>query len=339
MGLTRVNLLAGLNGAYIIRDNDLEAPLELPSGDEFDRPLIVFDRSFRTDVNGKVWPRMTVRRRKYRFRILNACNARYLRLFFTNDLGFTHVASDSAYLEEPVLTNDTLLAPSEIADVVVDFSKSKTDFVILANDARYPYPSGHPVSEADGEIMKFIIQKNRESETWRVPSKLIKYPSPDLSSGLDTRYIAMYQYISDINKSTHFYINGKSYEEALTESPVVGSTDVWNVINLTPDNHPFHIHLGLFAVLDQTGLVEIEQFKTCMIKLNDAIECHISNYARGKKIEVPAHEKGWKNVYKILPGYVTKILVRFAYIHSNVSYPFDATEEPWIPVPLSHPGS
>ena len=49
MGLTRVNLLAGLVGAYHINHLELEAPLGLPSGDEFDRTLIVFDRSFRID--------------------------------------------------------------------------------------------------------------------------------------------------------------------------------------------------------------------------------------------------------------------------------------------------
>lgn len=356
MGLTRINLLAGLIGAYIIRHHDVEAPLRLPSGDEFDRPLVVFDRSFRTDgsiymnstgnnpsihpqwqpeyfgdaiiVNGKAWPRMTVRRRKYRFRIINASNARFFRFFFTNGLRFIHVASDSVYLGKPVVTNETLLAPSEIADVVIDFSESKSGVAILANDAPYPYPSGDPANAANGKVMKFIIKKNHELDTWHVPEKLVKYPSPDLSSASSTRYIAMYEYTSDIDEPTHLFINGKSYEEPVTETPKAGTSEVWNVINLTEDNHPLHIHLGLFVVLDQTELVKLEEFKACMTKYNDAIKCHISKYARGKKVEVSEHEQGWKNVYKMTPGYVTKILVRFSYIHSNASYPFDATAEP-----------
>ena len=48
MGLTRVNLLAGLLGSYIIHDHPIEDPLGLPC-DEFDRPLIVFDRNFLID--------------------------------------------------------------------------------------------------------------------------------------------------------------------------------------------------------------------------------------------------------------------------------------------------
>ncbi|XVE92059.1 hypothetical protein REPUB_Repub01dG0064700 [Reevesia pubescens] len=356
MGLTRVNLLAGLIGAYVIRHPEVEGPLKLPYGDEFDRPLLVFDRSFRIDgsiymnstgnnpsihpqwqpeyfgdaiiVNGKAWPKMMVRRRKYRFRIINASNARFFRFFFTNGLEFIHVASDSTYLGEPVLSNETLLAPSEIADVVIDFSKSKTDEAILANGAPYPYPSGDPVNESNGKVMKFIINKKREVDTWRVPNKLIKYPTPHLSSVSQTRYIAMYEYTSDIDEPTHLYINGKPYEAPTTETPKAGTSEIWNVINLTEDNHPMHIHLGLFKVLDQTELVNVEEFNGCMTKKNDAIKCQISKYARGKKIEVAAHEKGWKNVYKMTPGYVTKILVRFSYIHSNASYSFDPSALP-----------
>ncbi|TKY50951.1 Multicopper oxidase LPR2 [Spatholobus suberectus] len=289
MGLTRVNLLAGLLGAYIIRHPSIEDPLGLPRGDEFDRPLIVFDRSFRTDgsifmnstgnnpsihpqwqpeyfgdaiiVNGKAWPRLTVRRRKYRFRIINASNARFFRFFFTNGLRFTHVASDSAYIEKPVTANETLVGPSEITDIVVDFSQSRSNVAILANNAKYPYPTGDPVDEANGKVMKFIILPDQEVDTSRVPKRLLEYPVADLSGVAHTRYVAMYEYVSDIDEPTHLYLNAKPYEAPVTETPKEGSTEVWYVINLTEDNHPLHIHLGLFKVLDQTELVKLDEFK------------------------------------------------------------------------------
>lgn len=356
MGLTRVNLLAGLIGAYIIRDPNVEAHLRLPAGDEFDRTLVVFDRSFRTDgsiymnstgnnpsihpqwqpeyfgdaiiVNGKAWPKLTVRRRKYRFRIINASNARFFRFFFTNGLRFIHVGSDAAYIKRPVSSKDVLVGPSEITDVVVDFSKSKSKSFILANDAPYPYPSGDPVNEANSKIMKFVVLDHPEVDTWRIPKQLIYYPKADLADAMRTRYIAMYEYTSDIDEPTHLYLNGKPYEAAATETPKVGTTEVWEVINLTEDNHPLHIHLGLFVALEQRELVNVEEFKDCMTKFNDAIRCHIGKYARGKRVKVPIHERGWKNVFKMTPGFVTKIIVRFAYLHSNASYPFDATAEP-----------
>ncbi|XP_057765891.1 multicopper oxidase LPR2 isoform X2 [Salvia miltiorrhiza] len=356
MGLTRVNLLAGLVGAYIIRQPRVELPLGLPYDEEFDRPLVVFDRSFSTDgsiymdpkgnnpsihpqwqpeyfgdaivVNGKAWPYMIVRRRKYRFRIINASNARFFNFSFDNGLKFIHVGSDSAYNEKPVMLNSFLLAPSEIADVVVDFSKSKSKSAILSNDAAYPYPSGDPVNAANSKVMKFIIKPKHEVDTSKIPKKLIKYPPPSPSVSGVTRYIALYEYTSAIDEPTHLYINGLPYEAAATEKPKVGATEIWNVINLTEDNHPLHIHLGLFVVVEQTELVDVDEFKTCMFKYNDAVECGVHKYAVGNKTEVPAHEKGWKNVFKMMPGHITKIIVKFSYIHSNQSYPFDATAHP-----------
>ncbi|KAJ1425426.1 Multicopper oxidase, type 2 [Sesbania bispinosa] len=355
LGLTRVNLVAGLLGAYIIHHHLVEDPLGLPHGGEFDRPLIVIDRNFYINgsiymnstgnnpsihpkwqpeyfgdviiVNGKAWPHLTVKRCKYRFRIVNACNARFLSLFFTNGLRFTHVASDSAYLDKPIIANKTVMGPSEITNIIVDFSESTTDSAILANDAPYPYPSGNPVNEANNKVMKFIILPHQEVDRSQIPKKLLEYPSADLSNVSSTRYIAMYEYMSNTSQPTHLYLNGKPFEAPVTETPKEGSTELWYVINLTGDNHPLHIHLALFKVLDQTELMNLGEFKSCMMRIGDAVKCHMEKYARGKKVEVLAHEKGWKNVFKIMPGYVTKIAVRFSYIHTNAHYSFDATVE------------
>lgn len=94
-------------------------------------------------VNGKAWPYMVVQRRKYRFRIINTSNARFFRFYLSNGLSFIHIGSDSAYLDRPTLSKSTLVAPSEISDVIIDFSKSKSNSAVLANDVVYPFPSGN----------------------------------------------------------------------------------------------------------------------------------------------------------------------------------------------------
>ncbi|KAL2904732.1 Multicopper oxidase LPR1 [Bienertia sinuspersici] len=357
MGLTRANLLAGLLGSYIVRHPHIEDPLGLPSGHQFDRVLVVCDRDFYRNgsiymnttgnnphihpqwqpeyfgnvivVNGKAWPYMEVQRRKYRFRIINTSNARFFRFYLRNGLPFIHVASDSAYIRRPIIAKTTLVAPSEISDVVIDFSKSKSNEVILANDAVYPFPSGDPVNNANSKVMKFIIRHQQVSDPSKIPKTLIKYPSPNLSSTSQTRYISMYEYTSKTDEPTHLLINGLSFDAPVTETPKVGSTEIWYVINLTEDNHPLHVHLGLFKVLKQTHLLDFDKFHDCMVKINDAQKCNVHSHARGYKLPVPKHERGWKNVYKMSPGYMTMIYVRFSYIHvNNVSYPFDATKDP-----------
>ncbi|MRD10106.1 hypothetical protein GH858_26210, partial [Bacillus thuringiensis] len=69
-------------------------------------------------VNGKAWPFLPVARRRYRFRVINASNARYFNLSLSNGLPFHVVGSDTSYLPRPVTATHVLLGVSESFDVV-----------------------------------------------------------------------------------------------------------------------------------------------------------------------------------------------------------------------------
>src|ERR1700746_3740795 len=110
MGVTRFGIYAGLAGLWIIRDKR-ERELGLPEGPPFEVPLLICDRNFGLDqdgrltgqlghkndpevmeafppftvVNGKVWPRLEVQPASYRFRVLNGSNARTYRLGLLHD--------------------------------------------------------------------------------------------------------------------------------------------------------------------------------------------------------------------------------------------------------------
>jgi FtsP/CotA-like multicopper oxidase with cupredoxin domain len=358
LGLTRENLLAGLIGAYIIRNPSLESPLRLPSGPEYDRSLVVFDKSFAKDgsiymnstgdnpsihpqwqpeyfgdaiiVNGKAWPYLNVKRSKYRFRIVNAGNARYYMFALSNGLSMTQIGSDSTYLPSPVRVQKLLLSPSEIADVIIDFANSSTDEAILTNSAAYPYPNGTAVDDLNSKVMKFVIEKaaaNNQPDS-SIPKILVQYPRPNQSDIAQTRYITLYEYDSATNQPTHLFLNGLSFLAPVTETPREGTSELWHIINLTPDNHPLHIHLGLFFVLNQTELVNLSEFKSCMQKKNDAVGCDIEKHAKGRVIAAPANERTWKNVFKMQPGFMTTILLRLSLLDSPRPYPFNASAEP-----------
>jgi spore coat protein A len=120
-------------------------------------------------VNGTVYPYVEVEQRQYRFRLLNACNARFLnpRLVYaagatppdstepTNSAGpnFTQIASEGGFLPAPVMLNGPsqptlLLAPAERADLIVDFRDVPAgSILILYNDAPAPYPMGDDVND------------------------------------------------------------------------------------------------------------------------------------------------------------------------------------------------
>src|SRR6266849_4728411 len=110
MSVTRFKVYAGLAGLWIVRD-DRERELELPEGPPFEVPLLIQDRNFDLDgegrltgrmlhktdpdvmeafppftvVNGKVWPVLAVRPATYRFRVINGSNARTYRLVLLRD--------------------------------------------------------------------------------------------------------------------------------------------------------------------------------------------------------------------------------------------------------------
>ncbi|KAK4804353.1 hypothetical protein SAY86_004170 [Trapa natans] len=357
LGLTRINLLAGLIGAYVIRDPALDAKLNLPSGLEFDQHLFVFDRSFNKDgslymnytgnnpiihpqwqpeyfgdaivVNGKAWPYLNVQRRKYRFRIVNAANARYFRFSLTNGLSFTMVGADTSYLPHPVNTDSILMAPSEIADVIIDFSATNAKESVLENNAPYPYPTGTNVNSLNKVIMKFIIApgKSNPPDTSSVPPVLMVYPPAIAPKGAVKRYIVMYEYQA-AGGPTHLYINGKRLEDPATETPKSGTTEVWEVINLTGDDHPLHLHLASFQAIKVQEIVDLSTFTACMAQKNDSLKCNVNSHVKGKLINIPEYERTWKHTVKITPGYQTTIVVKFNLVDNDAPYPFDASTEP-----------
>ena len=178
LGMTRLNVYAGLAGFYLLREDKAckkkfsEKRLNLPS-DKYEIPLVIQDRMFNTDgsllfanqglspdehpywavgffgdtivVNGKVWPNLDVERRQYRFRVLNGSNSRFYNLSLSNGMEFTQIGSDGGLLKHPVKLTSLLLAPSERADILVNFSDIEPGTSIrLLNDAVAPFPFGGP---------------------------------------------------------------------------------------------------------------------------------------------------------------------------------------------------
>nr|DAD19272.1 TPA_asm: hypothetical protein HUJ06_020735 [Nelumbo nucifera] len=361
VGLTRLNLLAGLIGGYVIRNPTLEATLNLPSGREFDRLLFLFDKSFYSNgsiymdpvgnnpdihpqwnpeyfgdaiiVNGKAWPYLNVQRRKYRFRIVNAANARYFRLSLTNNLTFVHVGSDSSYLSAPVETSTVFLSVSEIADVIIDFTHCIGTESVMTNDAPYPYPTGTLISGGLGFVMKFNVSAGSpvRPDTSTIPTTLVNYVPATLPVNVTTRTIALYEYYknnSDTTKPTHLYINGLSPDDPVTETPKTGSTELWQVINLTPDNHPLHLHLASIQMINSTALANSSAFTECMKALGDPNKCDLKGNLTDTVIFTPPEEQTWKSALKLEPGYVTYVIAKFNLVETGAPYPFDATAEP-----------
>ena len=172
MGVTRFSVYAGLAGLWIVRD-ERERELELPIGPPYEIPLLIQDRNFDLDangrptgdllhktdpdvpecfgpittVNGKVWPILEVEPTTYRFRVLNGSNARTFRLVLmrdgmVDDPRIVQLGSDGGLLRSAVALPEggLVLASAERADVVVDFAGlAPGTELTLVNTARAPF--------------------------------------------------------------------------------------------------------------------------------------------------------------------------------------------------------
>src|SRR5262249_4072877 len=79
-------------------------------------------------VNGKIAPYLDVEPRPYRFRIVNASNARFYYLSLSggslsDGSPLQQIGSDQGLLARPVRSKTLTLAPAERADVIIDFSR------------------------------------------------------------------------------------------------------------------------------------------------------------------------------------------------------------------------
>ena len=193
LGLTRLNVYAGLAGGYLIVDPALTLPaglhpigLQQGTAGPVDSiiPLVIQDRMFDTTgqlyfpnmgpnpehpfwmmeffgdtnvFNGKVWPYLNVEARRYRFLILNASNARTYELSLPGQ-HLWQIATDGGYLDVPVKLHKLTLMPAERADIMIDFSGLEGRTLIMKNHGRSPFPDGAPPDGATvGRVLEFRV--------------------------------------------------------------------------------------------------------------------------------------------------------------------------------------
>jgi spore coat protein A len=339
LGITRLNVYAGLSGFYLLRDAN-ELGMNLPSG-PYEVPLMLQDRTLGEDgqliyapafddgvelpdgqwgaeffgdfpvINGAVAPYLEVEPRPYRLRALNGANSRFFKLSFNlakrptdipSLIPFHQIGSDGGFLPEPVKLQSVLLAPAERADLIVDFSGLENRTVTLSNNAAAPYPnwgSTSPVRKPIHELMQFRVNRaisgNAKQFAMKSPVPFVALEEP---VSIKTRDFILTEEMDAQGRSLGMKINSKGYDEPVTETVTLGTTEKWRFINTTEDSHPMHLHLVQFQVLRRQGFDPIE-FKKGKLDLVGTVR------------RPAANEAGWKDTAVVDPGDVLTILVRF----------------------------
>jgi o-aminophenol oxidase len=394
MGITKLDVYVGLAGLWIVRD-DRERELGLPEGPPFEVPLLIQDRNFDLDeqgrltgrlvhktdpevmeafppftvVNGKVWPVLEVQPATYRFRVLNGSNARTYRLVLLRDGApvlerITQIGTDHGLLRAPapVPSDGLVLASAERADLLVDFSdlSSGSELTVL-NTAAAPFDgSSFPAADAEGaadvegllpypQVLRFRVGGEAASRR-SIPRELasdFEPPAAEALAGARRRAIALVEReledepnmltmrelavaaeaddgpvvaVTDSGGTIRYRVVAAHFEDTTTFFPMLGEYEVWQLINLTGDTHPIHLHLDPFQILARYairyqipdgGIAERDLAATVMLERDPDDELDHA---------IDDNERGLKDTVRVNPNEIVEIAVRFTTYSGRYMY-------------------
>jgi manganese oxidase len=320
--------------------------LRLPSGTakswgnlEYDVNLMVNEKAF--DANGQLFmdifqfdgflgdvmcvnltykPFFEVERRKYRFRILNASVSRFFKYGLSDGSQMIQIANDGNLLPSPVpQTVSDEQGIAERYDWVIDFSRYNIgDKVWMVNVAEHRSGkkpnadltiaqalSGASLDPCVGKFMEFrIVRDPAQPDQSQVPAVMI--PNPDLSN------------IPVSRERTFNFGSGASQplpagDPAAYSSGAGGQTGPWGV---STDKGPMlNASFGRISAAPKFGTREVWTLQNGGGGWDHPIHIHFEEgqiLARnGKAANVPAWEKGRKDVYRLRPGGSVTLTMQF----------------------------
>jgi len=282
-------------------------------------------------VNGNTWPHHRVQQRRYRLRLLNGCQSRFLILDFSNIPGVEvwQIGNEGGFLAAPVnLTADhgnrMLLGLAERADVIVDFTNVPAGTYVLGNvGPDEPFGGGVPDADFDvadpdstGQVMAFVVEPAAGPDPTTPPQFLVLPPIAPLPAESVVRPLALIEKMGMGVDSGGEPVEGpveallgdiqggvwidRVWADPITENPAVGATEVWEFVNTTGDAHPMHVHEVVFQVVDREGLVL------------DGGEVAQPVQPDGNVRPPEPWETGFKDTVIAYPGEITRVRATFA---------------------------
>jgi spore coat protein A, manganese oxidase len=273
-------------------DGSLFYPTSRKFFDDFGGPYIpdsdispIFNPEFFANtmvVNGRTWPVLEVEPRRYRLRLLNGCNSRFLILkMVTNPterrpanptLPFYQIGSEGGFLPKPVMLSQLLIGLAERADVIVDFTRLRvgTEIHLINEGPDEPFGGGvagrdfFPADPATtGQVMKFVVVPLTSPDLSTPPHNLVLPTLTPLGASQNTRKVSLNEEDSEILEDigpraallgtldAHGNPVHMGWDDPITENPALNSIEIWEIYNFTEDAHPIHIHEVQFQVVDR----------------------------------------------------------------------------------------
>ena len=330
---TAQNTYKGLVGTFLAYDkfdsnNEHDpnpAAFHLPSK-KFDVPLVIADKQFdpmthklvfnpfdldgflgeHVTVNGAVTPYMDVKRRKYRFRIVNVGPSR-IYTFQTcmvdaydteceSDVPATDlilIGNDGNLLNQAVITDNVTISSAERFDVVIDFSQFRNgDRINLMNIADQTSGKGRtgvfaPMTSTFAQkVMQFRVFAGPVNDPSEIPVVMREKPVIP-----DEEIVCERTFVFD-NQEGGWTINDKLFNFAPRFQVERGTAERWTIVNASRDwEHPIHIHLEehQFEIRDGATPPDFEQMRKDVALLRPMDSITLTMRHRDWLNEYPMH--------------------------------------------------
>ncbi len=154
-------------------------------------------------------------------------------------------------------------------------------------------------SGASAKSRDLLLRAPQSPSNSTIPATLQTPPRIPESAAIRTRRLTLDERMDMIQHSMGMLLNNTPWHAPITEKPVLHTTEIWELVNLTDDSHPIHLHLVRFQILDR------RPFDTFEYQSKGTL--HFFGPARPPAPE----EMGWKDTVRADPAMVTRIIIPF----------------------------
>ena len=314
---TAENVYKGLAGFHLVFNEfdtgDEGTGFHLPSFPEFDIPVILTDKlldpqtgeicfdTFGLDglvgdvflANGMAQPYLDVKKRRYRFRILDGGPSRFYRIRLTNPdnpsqvIPFWVIANDGNLLRQPIAghSNGVQISVAERFDIIVDFKKISEmpgaphtiwlENIMIQEDGRGPEEDTAAPGQARNALIQFNITGNPVADGSVDPATMPTfYELPTRPTPRITRFFRFER------GNGQWQVNGRFATcNEIRYTVNRNSAERWILQNNSGGwQHPIHIHLEEFQMvrrnnkLIQAGNIEFSRKDVARLGENEEIE-------------------------------------------------------------------
>jgi len=197
-------------------------------------------------VNGQVNPVLNIRPGQVqRWQIVNASNARFYKLSLENHSMYL-TGTDGGLLDKPYQVSTLILSPGERVDILVQANQAKKSYRFLS----LPYDRGGMSSQQQVTLLTLSYSGSP------VSNFLPAVVNPDARRvDMDTSTLPRRRLTLSMMQGKG-YINGQTFADMNNACRVMshmGGWEVWEVVNQSGMDHPFHQHVNSAQVLSITG--------------------------------------------------------------------------------------